>query len=387
MSKNKYRRLSGTRVLAVLWCCFVCTAGAQLSEQENLEAVRSQINLLEERLAEQNVERDRSHRTLRLVEVEISVSAKKIGIIQEDLRSQHEQIRVLEDEIEAVEGRLVGERDALSQQIRMNYLSGRQEKLKLLLNQESPARLGRMMVYYDYLNRARRERIHTVVSEVANLVELAASSRDALARLIDLEDAREIELVELERARQERQTAITRIETDIFEAGSNITRLRGEEERLKQLIEEVRALLSEFPVDLDVGFESSKGFLLWPVSGTFINNYGEAREEGQLIWNGVLVSAPSGTPVRAVYHGRIAYADWLPGLGLLVIVDHGDGYMSLYGHNETILKESGDWVVPGEAIAQVGNSGGQARQALYFEIRHDGVPTDPRLWLVPATQR
>jgi septal ring factor EnvC (AmiA/AmiB activator) len=387
MNKNKHRRLSGTRALAVLWCCVVCSAAAQISEEESLEAVRSQIKLLEERLTEQNVERDKRHRMLRLVEVAISNSAKKIGIIQKDLRNQHEQIRLLEDEIEAVEGRLVGERDALSQQIRMNYLSGRQEKLKLLLNQEDPARLGRMMVYYDYLNRARRERVNTVVSEVANLVELAGNSRDALTRLIDLESTREIELVELERARQERQTAITRVEMDILEAGSNITRLREEEERLKQVVEEVRALLSEFPVDLDEGFESRKGSLLWPVPGTFINNYGDVREEGQLIWNGVLVSAPSGTLVRAVHHGRIAYADWLPGVGLLVIVDHGDGYMSLYGHNETILKESGDWVVSGEAIAQVGDSGGQARQALYFEIRHDGAPTDPSLWLVQATQR
>ena len=387
MNKNKHRCLSGTRTLAVLWCCFVCSTVAQIAEEESLEVVRSQIKLLEERLAEQNVERDRRHRMLRLVEVTISESAKKIGIIQEDLLSQHEQIRVLEDEIEAAEGRLLGERDALSQQIRMNYLSGRQEKLKLLLNQEDPARLGRMMVYYDYLNQARRERVNSVVSEVANLVELTGSTRDALTRLIDLESARETELAGLERARQERQIAITRVEMDIFEAGSAITRLREEEERLKQVVEEVRALLSEFPVDLDVGFESRKGSLLWPVPGTFINNYGDAREEGQLIWNGVLVSAPSGTSVRAVHHGRIAYADWLPGVGLLVIVDHGDGYMSLYGHNETILKESGDWVVPGEAIAQVGDSGGQARQALYFEIRHDGVPTDPRLWLVPATKK
>ena len=206
-------------------------------------------------------------------------------------------------------------------------------------------------------------------------------------RLISLEDAQETELLELEGARQERQIAISRIETDILGAGGDIARLREEEERLRQVIEEVRALLSDFPIDLDVDFERIKGTLLWPVSGPLINNYGDSREEGQLTWNGVLIGAPSGTPVRAIHQGRVAYADWLPGLGLLVIVDHGDGYMSLYGHNETILKESGDWVAPGEAIAQAGDSGGQARQALYFEIRHEGLPMDPGLWLAPSNQR
>ena len=387
MNKNKRSRLSDIQALAVMWCCIVCSAGAQSPEEEGLEVVRNQIRILEERLAEQNVERDRNHLMLKLVEVEISSSSKKLSLIQEELRDQQEQTQALKQEIEATETQLIRERDALSNQIRMNYLSGRQEKLKLLLNQENPARLGRMMIYYDYLNRARRERVNIVISETANLVELESSSRDALSRLIDLEGARETELLELEAARQERQTAINRIETDILGAGGDIARLRDEEERLRQVIEEVRALLSEFPIDLDVGFEGIKGALLWPVSGPLINNYGDSREEGQLIWNGVLVGAPSGTPVRAIHHGRVAYADWLPGLGLLVIIDHGDGYMSLYGHNETILKESGDWVAPGEAIAQVGDSGGQIRQALYFEIRHEGLPMDPGLWLAPTNER
>ena len=118
-----------------------------------------------------------------------------------------------------------------------------------------------------------------------------------------------------------------------------------------------------------------------------INDYGDARAGDQLKWNGVIMGAPAGTPVRTVYHGRVVYAYWLPGLGLLVIVDHGDAYMSLYGHNETMLKELGDWVAPGEVIAQVGDSGGQSRNALHFEIRRNGEPIDPRPWMIPRTQR
>ena len=380
MNKNKRSRLSDIQALAVMWCCIVCSAGAQSPEEEGLEVVRNQIRILEERLAEQNVERDRNHLMLKLVEVEISSNSKKLSIIQEELRDQQEQTQALKQEIEATETQLIRERDALSNQIRMNYLSGRQEKLKLLLNQENPARLGRMMIYYDYLNRARRERVNIVISETANLVELESSSRDALSRLIDLEGARETELLELEVARQERQTAINRIETDILGAGGDIARLRDEEERLRQVIEEVRALLSEFPIDLDVGFEGIKGALLWPVSGPLINNYGDSREEGQLIWNGVLVGAPSGTPVRAIHHGRVAYADWLPGLGLLVIIDHGDGYMSLYARNNSLYQKTGDQVAQGDLIATVGQSGGFHQPGLYFAIRHNKQPLDPTQW-------
>ncbi len=387
MNKKKHSYLIDIQAFAVMWCFIACSAVAQSPEEESLEVVRNQIRILEEKLAEQNVERDRNHRALRQVEVEISSRSTKLRVIQEELRGQQEQTQALGLEIEAAEAQLIRERDALSNQVRMNYLSGRQEKLKLLLNQESPARLGRMMIYYDYLNRARRERVNIVITETANLAELESNSRDSLSRLMGLEEAQETELLELEGARQERQIAINRIETDILGAGGDIARLREEEERLRQVIEEVRALLSDFPIDLEVDFERTKGTLLWPVSGPLINNYGDSREEGQLTWSGVLISAPSGTPVRAIHQGRVAYADWLPGLGLLVIVDHGDGYMSLYGHNETILKESGDWVAPGEAIAQAGDSGGQARQALYFEIRHEGLPMDPGLWLVPPNQR
>ncbi len=387
MNKKKHSYLIDIQAFAVMWCFIACSAIAQSPEEESLEVVRNQIRILEEKLAEQNVERDRNHRALRQVEVEISSSSTKLRVIQEELRGQQEQTQALGLEIEAAEAQLIRESDALSNQVRMNYLSGRQEKLKLLLNQENPARLGRMMIYYDYLNRARRERVNIFITETANLAELESNSRDSLSRLISLEDAQETELLELEGARQERQIAISRIETDILGAGGDIARLREEEERLRQVIEEVSALLSDFPIDLDVDFERIKGTLLWPVSGPLINNYGDSREEGQLTWNGVLIGAPSGTPVRAIHQGRVAYADWLPGLGLLVIVDHGDGYMSLYGHNETILKESGDWVAPGEAIAQAGDSGGQARQALYFEIRHEGLPMDPGLWLVPPNQR
>ena len=139
--------------------------------------------------------------------------------------------------------------------------------------------------------------------------------------------------------------------------------------------------MAGFPVDADEPFSRLKGKLAWPVQGRVAGDFGQPRGAGPVKWNGVLLEAPAGTPVRAVYHGRVAFADWLQGLGLLVIVDHGGGYMSLYGHNEALLKESGDWVEPGESIAQVGDTGGQARPGLYFEIRLNGEPVNPNPWI------
>jgi septal ring factor EnvC (AmiA/AmiB activator) len=262
-------------------------------------------------------------------------------------------------------------------------MTGREELFKLLLSQETPATLGRMLVYYDYFNRARSVRISAVGAELAHLAALAVDSRrveEELERLLAAQ-AREIEAQEAWRA--ERRRALERLETSIEAGGGEIETLKGEEERLTALVIELGELMAGFPEDAELPFASLKGRLAWPVEGGQSRRYGQLRDGGPLRWNGVLLAADAGTPVRAVYRGRVAFSDWLPGLGLLIIVDHGDGYMSLYGHNEALLRESGEWVAPGDSIAQVGDSGGQAQTGLYFEIRHNGEPVDPGQW-IPA---
>jgi len=160
--------------------------------------------------------------------------------------------------------------------------------------------------------------------------------------------------------------------------------LQQEAEALRDLVAELGFSPELFPPDAADGFAGAFGELVWPVRGTTVNDYGDARAGGQIHWNGVVIGAEAGTPVNAIYYGRVAYADWLTGLGLLIILDHGSGYMSLYGHNEVLTKEPGDWVVPGEIIARVGDTGGQQQTAVYFEIREDGEPQDPRRWMKSA---
>ena len=166
----------------------------------------------------------------------------------------------------------------------------------------------------------------------------------------------------------------------LAEDGAEIERLAAQEADLSRLIAELTSILSDYPITSDQPFASLKGKLTWPVAGQLLHDFGQPRANGRLKWNGVVLAASRGREVRAVYHGRVIFADWLDGMGLLVIVDHGGGYLTLYGHNETTMKSAGDWVAPGDVIATVGASGGQPRASLYFEIRRNARPVDPGAW-------
>ena len=350
-------------------------------EQQALEAVRGRISALGERVSKKHAQRSGTTRELRRVELQLSNAGQKLVELKKLQAAQTgKQVRVATEIKDAQRG-LAEQRDSLAQQIRLSYMSGRQEALRLLLNQESPARLGRMMVYYDYLNRARSSQIAKVGAEIANLEQLSNEAQQIARELARLADRRQQELAQLERARQERAEALAEIDRQLVSADSQLTALKVEEEALVDLLEELREVLAAFPVESQERFTTLKGRLAWPLRGRLLQDFGARKGGGSLAATGVLLAAAAGSPVRALYHGRVVFADWLPGLGLLLVVDHGQGYMSLYGHNEALLKEAGDWVTPGEVIAQVGDSGGQSEPVLYFEIRRDGVPENPHRWI------
>jgi septal ring factor EnvC (AmiA/AmiB activator) len=356
-------------------------AAAQGDDEHALGAVREEIRAVEARLSRQTTERDVELKNLRSAELAAAAASEELKRVRTELREQRARHDTLARESAEAARRVARERDALAGQVRLSYMTGREELVKLLLSQENPATLGRMLVYYDYFNRARSSRIAAASREVAVLDSLAAESARLEQELEELvqKQAREVEAQE--RARAERRAALARIESSIADAGGKIASLRLEEERLSELVVELAELLEDLPRGAEEPFAAQKGTLAWPVDGKIAQGFGQPRDGGPLRWNGVLLAAATGTAVQAVYYGRVAFADWLPGLGLLIIVDHGGGYMSLYGHNEALLKESGEWVSPGDEIAQVGDSGGQAEPGLYFEIRHNGAPEDPRQWV------
>jgi len=379
---------SRARLALIFGLAAVATLGAALGVAQNvrerdaqLQAVRKEIKALEGRIASQTAQRDESARALRGAELDAAAEARKLADLRARLAAQVSERRTLAERTTRATRRLAAERASLASQVRASYMNGHAELFKLVLSQQSPATLGRMLVYFDYFNRARSARIGAVSGEVAELSELGSRSEQAATQLASLEAAESAQVAALEHARDERRALVAKLDAGIADSNDKINKARADEKRLADLVAELTRLMAGFPVDGEQPFSHVKGKLAWPVMGRLAGEFGQPREGGTVKWNGVLIEASQGTPVRAIYRGRVAFADWLPGLGLLLVLDHGNGFMSLYGHNQSLLKEPGDWVSPGETIAQVGDTGGQARPALYFEIRANGEPVNPHDWI------
>lgn len=352
---------------------------AKIKEQE-LEKVRERISALKKSMDTAAEERDRLTGELQDLDVSIAELRLRIKEIERDQAYTAEKKRKLDQELAEREQHLDDESTALAAQVRTAYMSGNQEKIKLLLNQRDPATLGRLMAYYRYLNDYRAENIEAVVEQIRTLDELRSKIAAEEARLGSLARARYDELGRLNEAQESRRDLLAKLRRKIANEGDEVDRLAAQEKDLTRLIAELTSILSDYPISSEQPFSEHKGRLTWPVAGTLIHDFGQPRAGG-IKWNGVVLAASRGREVRAVYHGRVAFADWLAGMGLLVIVDHGGGYMTLYGYNETTLKNTGDWVAPGDVIATVGDSGGQAQASLYFEIRRGTKPENPRRWV------
>lgn len=353
---------------------------AKIKEHE-LEEVRERISDLKESMDEAADDRDALTADLQTAEVEIAEKRQRLKRLQRERDFAEKRRAELDSRISHEEATLDEEMGQLGDQVRAAYMSGSQERLKLLLNQQDPATLGRLMAYYNYLNDYRSANITTVTGRLRELASLHSEVAAEEARLTEIARTRYEELSQLDAAQEKRQGLLASLQQRLSDEGREVERLAAQEKDLARLIAELTSILSDYPISSENPFSEHKGRLTWPIAGTLLHDFGQPRVGGGLRWNGVVLSAPRGREVRAVYHGRVAFADWLAGLGLLVIVDHGDGYMTLYGYNESILKNAGDWVAPGDVIATVGDSGGQPQAGLYFEIRKGTRPINPRQWV------
>ncbi len=353
---------------------------AEVKERE-LQQVRERISDLKQSMDAAAEERDRLTGELQDLEIAISEQRIRLKEIERDQQYTANRKQALDADLADREKHLDEESGALAAQVRMAYMSGSQEKIKLLLNQRDPATLGRLMAYYRYLNDYRAENIAAVIEEIRKLDELRAEIAAEDARLMALARTRYDELGRLNASQESRKAVLASLRRKMADEGKEVDRLAAQENDLTRLIAELSSILSDYPITSEQPFTAHKGRLTWPVAGTLLHDFGQPRVGGNIKWNGVVLAAPRGREVRAVYHGRVAFADWLAGMGLLVIVDHGEGYMTLYGYNETILKNTGDWVAPGDVIATVGDSGGRPRAGLYFELRRGTKPENPRRWV------
>ena len=363
---------------AILWQT-PAFAADERGTAERLEKLRGEIAAVERKVGDAVTERDAVVVTLRTTELQVTQAHRKLDQLRAQRRLSEQRRSALEADRQAQERGLQQEQSALAAQLRAAYLIGRDEPLKLLLNQQDPATLGRMFAYYSYFGRARADQIASIRNIVAHLNALEVQLDEENRHLDELTTERQRQVDALEAARNDRATALVAVRGRLQTRSAQLDNLKREAATLTRLLDELRRALRDFPIDRQEPFDRLRGQLVWPVQGRLIADFGAQRSSG-ITWNGVMLATERGTQVRALYFGRVIYADWLPGLGLLLILEHSGGYLSLYGHTEQIFKSVGDWVAPGDVIATVGDSGGEARPELYFEIRKGSRPVNPHPW-------
>jgi len=351
---------------------------ADRDPEKELRAVRERIEALQREIRRDTDRRDALSGQLRDAEENVRSARGRLGSVRKRLAESDARLKQLVEERGRHERALGEQRKALASQLRTAYIGGREEQIKMLLSQEDPAAFGRMLVYYAYLGRARVGKIEEIQGLVAALEQAAAEEALERERLAALEADGRRELSSVDAARNERSTALRRMNAQIRNDSDTVAKLKREAAALEKLVADLRKAMKDLPPTGGQAFEKVRGRLAWPVAGKIAARFGQARGGG-LKWNGVLINAARGAEVRALYDGRVAYADWLPGMGLLLIIDHG-GYMSLYAHNEQLFKAAGDRVEGGEVVSSVGDSGGRSQPALYLEIRRGAKPVDPVPW-------
>lgn len=373
--------------LGILFALFLVAPAFAANEtgqtEAQLKAVRAEIERVRRQVSRDQIEHDRLSRELRDAELSAGDLRESLEELKRQ-RAEHAERRVaLANERLQHQSALARERAALAGQLRAAYMIGSEEPLKLLLNQKDPTRAGRIFVYYSYFGRARADQIARIAEHVRQIEALESQLEAEDLQLAALEDKRRTELAGLDQAREKRGAVLASLQSESASRAQNLERLKRQKSGLEKLLGDLKRAMDRFPLDNTSAFAALRGKLSWPVDGHLTARFGESRAGG-VKWDGVVIAAERGAAVRAVSNGRVVYADWLPGLGLLTIVDHGDGYLSLYGHNDRLYKAIGQPVAAGEAIAAAGDSGGRNRPELYFEIRKGGRPVDPRPWFHTA---
>lgn len=346
-----------------------------------LGQVRVEIEQLRKQLESARSDHRKEQERLRALDLEVQAANLKLRALR-SRREQHvQELAAMERERETYIAGLDQRLEQLAEQLRASYRDDRQSRMKLVLNQDDPVLLARLLGYYEYISRAQAERIRLLRETLETLERMRESIDREMARITDLSEQQQELVTELSAQRERRQALLAELAGKISGEESRLQELERNRQDLEALVERLADVLADIPADLGshLGVANQKGRLPMPVRGPVKQSYGQGRSGGTR-WQGWLIGADPGSEVKAVAYGRVAFADWLRGYGLLMIIDHGQGYMSLYGHNESLLYEAGAWVKPGDTISLVGANPGND-QGLYFELRKGGKTLDPAAWL------
>ena len=346
--------------------------------KQDMQRLSEQKDSLQNLLADIENHYGETAALLRTLQIKIEQKRQGLDKIRQDMQTFQQEIDKLNTE--------------LAGQIRAAYAMGQQERLKLLLNQQDPALSGRMMVYFNYINTERLKKLAELEAAVQHLDQLDKQKKTETEFLERDLEQKKSEQTALDEARKQRNALLVQIGNEFSSNEQQLNQLQINEDRLRSLMatlpvteeelaadaEQTKELPGDTDVELEGDFFTLKGSLPWPVRGRLAQKFGSPRAAGA--WDGVLIDAPEGMEIKAVTQGKVVYAEWMRGYGLLVIIDHGHGYMTLYAFNQSLYKKMGDTVEAGDVIASVGQSGGRSQAGLYFGIRNKGVPIDPLEW-------
>jgi len=352
--------------------------------EEQLAQVGAAIAQIEDWLQAAASDRTALEQALRDSNAAITANRTAILDTEAQILALREDLQQLERQQRELDQALASQEALVRQALRASYTSGRDSYLKLLLTQQDPSRSARMLRYYNDFNRARLDGITAYRSTLLALDTTAARLLDAEQALAlsrqTLEDAQAALAAETAR----REELLAELAREMAARSTELEQLREDQQQLESLVQQIRDIVINIPAPEDLApFAEARGRLPRPVDGAPLNRFGDAYSDGNLHRQGIVLSAVEGAPVRAVHPGRVVFADWLRGSGLLVVVDHGAGYMSLYANTGSLIKRNGDWVNRGEPLATAGRDGGSGQPGLYFEIRHNGQAQDPAQWWQP----
>ncbi len=369
-------------VVAALSAATVTEAGGSDVTPEQVAAVKQQIQKIDQWLKQAEQDRSQLQQSLADTEQAINRLTRERRDLASKSAAQEQRLAKLRQHEADVRKTLDSQRDSLRQQIRHAWMQGDTPAIKVLLNEVSPEKIARTMTYYEYLSQESVDRLKAFQASLAELQQVqdnVLASRAELTRLREQVTRRQQALGD---RKQEREQTLAALRSDIRDRQSERKSLVADRKRLEKLLQAVEQAIASIPSpDDSQPFKSLRAKLPWPAHGKVSRHFGESLAHGKLRQNGILISTDGEADVSAVHHGRVVFANWLRGFGLMAIIDHGDGYMSLYGHNSSLLVNPGDWVTTGQPIAVAGRSGGSETPGVYFEIRHRGKPQDPEKWL------
>jgi len=357
-----------------------------LAEQQvtpgQIEDLKEEIADIDEWLADAEEDRSSLEQQLSGLEQEIGRLTRERRELRQQAREQQLRLTKLGKEETELTRVLESQRDSLKKQIRAAWMEGDAPAVKVLLNEIDPDKIARTMTYYEYLSRDTIDRLEAFAANLRQLKETQKQVKAGRMRLAELEENVADRQQKLSSSKKEREQTLAALKTDISNRLSEREELEEDRKRLEKLLREVEEAIANIPTPNESDpFGSLKNKLPWPAEGKIVRNFGDSYASGKLKHNGLLINTAEEGDVKAVHYGRVVFANWLRGFGLITILDHGDGYMTLYGHSSSLFTSPGDWVEAGEAIAQAGRTGGTNDPAVYFEVRHNGKPDNPRRWL------